>query len=298
MWRALFCILGLASAQEEVVFRTNVELIRVDVEVLDGDRPVTGLKREDFIVLDEGTSQPILDFATENQELDLLLVLDISDSMGSMLRAMKAQARDALSKLYFRDRVGIVVFDSSPYLVIAPTWDREAVDKALQGIEISQGGTELNQTVLMAAKYLRLQSRPQTRRGIIVLTDNLGFKGLPDATVRDGLWEADLVLSTVFFNSTFRRMPNYKANIEPFVTATGGDVFRVSDESFDLNESLQRMRQRYSLMYRAPAHKPGSICRIKVQLRNPAHKQFQIRARTGYKAGIAGSEARQKMSLK
>jgi hypothetical protein len=298
MWRALFCILGLVSAQEEVVFRTNVELIRVDVEVLDGDRPVTGLKREDFIVLDEGTPQPILDFATENQELDLLLVLDISDSMGSMLKAMKVQARDALAKLYFRDRVGIVVFDSTPYLVIAPTWDRQAVDTALQGIEISKGGTELNQTVLMAARYLRQQSRPQTRRGIIVLTDNLGFKGLPDATVRDGLWEADLVLSTVFFFSGYSRLPNYKANLEPFAIATGGDVFRVNDYNFDLNESLQRMRQRYSLMYRAPAHKPGSICRIKVQLRNPAYKQFQIRARTGYKAGIPGSEARQKLSLK
>jgi len=41
--------------------------------------------------------------------------------------------------------------------------------------------------------------------------------------------------------------------------------------NFDLNDSLQRMRQRYSLMYRAL---------------------------TGYKAGIPGSEARQQMSLK
>ncbi|MCX6612684.1 MAG: VWA domain-containing protein [Acidobacteria bacterium] len=298
MWRALFCILGLLSAQDEVVFRANVELIRVDVEVLDGDRSVTGLKREDFIVLDEGTSQPILDFATEDQELDLLLALDISFSMGRMLNTMKAQARDALARLYFRDRVGIVVFDSTPYLVIEPTWDRQAVETALQGIQVSRAGTELNQTVLLAAQYLRLHSRPQTRRGIIVLTDNFGFKALPDSTVRDGLWEADLVLSTVFMSSGFTRMPNYKANLEPFAIATGGDVFRVSDENFDLNESLQRMRKRYSLMYRAPARKPGSVCHIKVQLRNPAHKQFQIRARTGYKAGIPGSEARQKLSLK
>lgn len=298
MWRALFCILGLVSAQDDVVFRTNVELIRVDAEVLEGDRPVQGLKREDFLIFDEGEPQPILEFATEDQELDLLLVIDISFSMGRMLKAMKAQARDALAKLYFRDRVGIVVFDSTPYLVIAPTWDRAAVDTALQEIPITRGGTELNQTVLMAAKYLRQQSRPQARRGIIVLTDNLGFKGLPDNTVRDGLWEADLVLSTVFFSSGFSRLPKYKANIEPFAIATGGDVFRVGDENFDLNESLQRMRQRYSLMYRAPARKPGSVCRIKVQLKNPAYKNFQIRARTGYKAGIPGSEARHKMSLK
>lgn len=267
MWRALLCILGLISAQDDVVFRTNVELIRVDVEVLDLDRPVTGLKRENFLVFDEGAPQPILDFATEDQELELLLVLDISSSMDGMLKAMKTQARHALSKLYFRDRVGIVVFDSLPYLVIAPTWDREAVQTALQGIEISRAGTELNQTVLMAAKYLRNQSRPQTRCGIIVLTDNLGFKAIPYATVRDSLWEADLVLSTVFFTSGFTRMPNYKANLEPFADATGGDVFRVNDDNFDLNESLQRMRQRYSLMYRAPARKPGSEARQKMNLK-------------------------------
>jgi len=119
--------------------------------------------------------------------------------------------------------------------------------------------------------YFRDQSRPQTLRGIIVLSDNLGFKGIPDATVRDGPWEADLVLSTFIFSSGFTRMPNYKANLEPFADSTGGDVFRVNDDNFDLNDSLQRMRQRYSLMYRAL---------------------------TGYKAGIPGSEARQQMSLK
>ena len=54
MWRTLLYLLSLVSGQQEVVFRTSVELIPVDVQVLDGDKTVLGLKRTEFIVFEDG----------------------------------------------------------------------------------------------------------------------------------------------------------------------------------------------------------------------------------------------------
>ena len=297
MWRTLLYLLSLVSGQQEVVFRTSVELIRVDVQVLDGDKTVLGLKREDFVVLDEGIVQPILEFGAEQQELDLLLALDFSASMHKMLASMKEQARVALTKLYFRDRVGVIVFDNLPYLVIEPTWDWLAVEKAIQGIQLSRGGTELNQSAMLAAQYLRLKARPEARRGLIVLTDNIGGKAISNARLRDALWESDVVLSAVFFPPLYAPQRGYGGNLQPSVDATGGESIKLNDDSFDLGEILKRMRQRYGLMYRAPGGKPGSVRRIEVKMAASQHKHWKIRARSGYKVGIANSEAREKMTL-
>jgi VWFA-related protein len=298
MSRALLCLFALAFGQEDAVFRTSVELIRVDVQVTDSDKPVMKLKREDFIVQDEGQVQEIVEFGLDNQELDLILVLDISSSMTVLLNQVKAQARTAFSSLNFRDRVGVVIFDNAPYLVIEPTWDWQAVETAIRGINVLGRGTELNQSVMLAAKYLRTKARPGARRGLIAFTDNIGYRGVSNSRVRDGLWESDVILSSVFFNPLMPETQNPRADLQIFVDATGGDVVRLKENNLNLAEVLTRMRQRYSILYKAPKRKPGSVCNITVRMSDPAKSHYRIRARSGYRAGIANSDSRQKMSLR
>jgi len=110
--------------------------------LLDNEKPVMGLKREDFIVLDEGEPQSTVEFDVDHQELDLILVLDVSSSMTPSLNLVKAQARAAFSSLNFRDRVGVVIFDNLPYLVMEPTWDWQAVETAIREINVKGRGTE------------------------------------------------------------------------------------------------------------------------------------------------------------
>jgi VWFA-related protein len=62
---ALVCALSAAGADRPRVptFPVGVEVVLVDVVVLDGaDRPVRGLKREDFIVLEDGRPQMVVGF--------------------------------------------------------------------------------------------------------------------------------------------------------------------------------------------------------------------------------------------
>jgi len=133
---------------------------------------------------------------------------------------------------------------------------------------------------------------------LTAFTDNVGYRGVSNSLVRDGLWESDVILSTVFFNPLIPESPKDPANLQTFVDATGGDAIRLKDYNLNLAEVLLRMRQRYSLLYRAPKRKPGSICNISVRMPDPSKSHYRIRARAGYRAGIANSDSRQKMSLR
>src|SRR4029077_1461254 len=80
---ALLAFAGvLSAADEDVVFRSDVSLVRVDAQVLGRDnRTITGLRVEDFVLREEGRPQPIRNFASENMPIDVLLLLDVSASM-------------------------------------------------------------------------------------------------------------------------------------------------------------------------------------------------------------------------
>src|SRR5215469_10031811 len=79
---ALFAILALASAQNQTpqafqqqnpdnVIRITVNLVQVDAVVTDShDKPVTNLKKEDFVLLQDGKPQTIPYFAYVNTRND------------------------------------------------------------------------------------------------------------------------------------------------------------------------------------------------------------------------------------
>ena len=72
-------LLSASPWDSEVVFRTDVSLVRVDAQVIDGaNRTITDLHIEDFVLRENGRLQPIRNFASEDMPLDVLLLLDVS----------------------------------------------------------------------------------------------------------------------------------------------------------------------------------------------------------------------------
>src|SRR5712692_10196764 len=97
----VIALLGLlpvpAAAQSDVVFRSDVSLVRVDAQVVDRDnRAITGLRTEDFILREEGRPQPIRNFTSENMPVDVLFLLDVSASMRPHVERIASAAHQAL----------------------------------------------------------------------------------------------------------------------------------------------------------------------------------------------------------
>ncbi|MGD1097392.1 MAG: VWA domain-containing protein [Bryobacteraceae bacterium] len=191
------------SSDDAPVFRDDAKFIMVDVQVLANDRPVVGLTKQNFQVFDDGEPQDVASLDFDEAPLDIMLLVDVSSSTDQVASEMEDQSAEAMYHLKRHDRIGLAVFAWSAYLAVPITADRDQLEAGIFKTKSWRFPpavrTELNATTLDVAEYLRKNARPGARRAIIVLTDNNGTRVVPDEKVRDGLWEADALLSTIFF---------------------------------------------------------------------------------------------------
>jgi Ca-activated chloride channel family protein len=289
-----------AVAQDTTVFRGGVSLVHVDTEVLHDGRIVSGLTKDDFRVLDEGKPQPIVTFSAEEQPLDLILLFDISGSMRPQVKAVAAAARQGLAELRTGDRVSVMVFNTRSRVLAGFTEDLDAVRQTLEEDLMAlkfRGGTLIQTAVDDAAKIFLHQPRTQRRRAVLIVTDNIGIRTRSEDTVVRNFWEADAILSGLIVrNRPFRTahtiglvmsppMLFAQAGMKGVAAKTGGDAMQSADPGSAFQESMRRIRARYSLYYAQPEADPGKRRQVKVELTGGAAANYpkaQIRARTGY----------------
>ena len=72
---------AVLPAPAQQIFRSGVDVIIVPVSVRSGNRPVSGLKREDFELRDNGVRREVELAAVEAMPLSTFLVLDASGSV-------------------------------------------------------------------------------------------------------------------------------------------------------------------------------------------------------------------------
>ncbi len=73
-----------AQSQEGFRFRSGVDLVNVTATVTDDDgRFVSGLRREDFTVYEDGKLQDVSHFSNDRVPVSLGLLLDTSGSMSA-----------------------------------------------------------------------------------------------------------------------------------------------------------------------------------------------------------------------
>ena len=213
MRRALYFALlaTLAMADDEVVFRSDVSMIRVDVQALDRDnRAITGLRVEDFVLREEGRVVPIRNFAAENMPLDLLFLIDVSGSMRPHVQRLYNASREALATLGPDDRVGIMVFDTGSRVRLPFRSNRAEVERELDALlrhETFSRGTDITRGLLDAAQYVGREARKDARRAIVILTDDQTGRERDEEGVERALTRADAVLSALIAPDAMRGRP-------------------------------------------------------------------------------------------
>jgi VWFA-related protein len=195
-----FAMAGLvpASPQDNVVFRSDVALVRVDAQVVDGaNRAIGFLTVDDFVLREEGRPQPIRNFATENLPVDILFLLDVSGSMRPHVQRIADASAQALTVLGKDDRMAIMVFDRSTRVRLPFANSRQEVQRAFDRLlnqEQFNGGTDITRGMLDAADYIRREGRRDARRAIVILTDDQTEMQRDDVAVMRALTRSDAVL--------------------------------------------------------------------------------------------------------
>ncbi len=184
---------------DEPIFKTDVAMTRVDAQVLDRDgRAITGLERSDFVLRVDGKVVPIRNFASENMPIDILLLLDVSGSMEPHVERIASAARDALNVLADKDRIAIMVFDTSTRVRLPFRSSHSEVTSELNHLLRSEGfngGTRITSALVSAANYVGREARPDARRAIVILTDDETQDGEDEPRVESALARANAVLS-------------------------------------------------------------------------------------------------------
>src|SRR5688572_20053026 len=124
-----------AQSQEGFRFRSGVDLVNVTATVTDEDgRFVSGLRREDFSVYEDGKLQDVSHFSNDRVPVSLGLILDTS---GSMSDEKMAAARSAIDRLIYdllgkEDELFLVDFSTRARLRQDWTTDRNLISRAVR----------------------------------------------------------------------------------------------------------------------------------------------------------------------
>ena len=159
------------AAQDGFRFRSTTELINVTATVTDASgRFAANLRKEDFVVREDGQRQQISHFSSERVPVSLGIVLDVSGSMaGEKFRA----AQSALDRFMYdllapEDEVFILSFSDQTDLVSDWTTDRQRLASGLRSIR-PRGGTALYDAVAEAVPMA--QGGRHKKKALVVISD-------------------------------------------------------------------------------------------------------------------------------
>lgn len=147
----------------------SVQAVELYTSVFSKGRPVVGLPRESFTVLEDGQPQVVDGFeVVTNLPLSLGIGLDTSGSMEEeLVEAQKAATEFLRRVMTKRDRCFFVSFDTEPQLVTRFTTDRDKLAQALASTR-AQGSTALWDALVYG---LYQYQGVRGRKAYVVLTD-------------------------------------------------------------------------------------------------------------------------------
>jgi len=191
---AVAAVASATAAQAPPVFRAEVGYVYVDVFVSRGDRPVPGLRAEDFALEDEGVVQSVELVSAESRPVQAVLVFDTSSSVaGAKLTALREAGEAFLDGLRPADTAALLGFSAELALLADPTTDKAAVRRALGRLD-AEGATAVYDA-LYAAVCL---SDPRTPSLIALFTDgddNMSILG--EGEVRAAAERANAIIHVV-----------------------------------------------------------------------------------------------------
>jgi Ca-activated chloride channel family protein len=200
-----------AQNQEGFTFRSGVELINVTTTVTDEDgRFVSGLRKEDFVVYEDGVRQEITQFSNERVPVSLGIVLDAS---GSMTPDKMSSARSAIDRFVYDllgadDELFFMEFANRPDLVQDWTTDRRAISRAVARVT-PNGGTAMYDAVADGVPLANAGKHP--KKALLVISDgNDTNSSLSVGEVRQLIRESEVLVYALGVDgtaTTFRSGP-------------------------------------------------------------------------------------------
>ena len=282
----------LSASAQQSKFRAGVDLVNLGVTVVDKQgKLITGLKADDFQVIENGKPQSVTFFAAGQPEqappLHLGLLLDTSGSMADDLKDARSAAVKFVNALDGAADMTLVDFDTEVRVARFGPDDYPRLVERIRARK-ADGWTALYDAV---GVYLNGAQNQDGQKVLVLYTD--GGDTTSSLTFRDMLdllKASDVTVYAIGYlehQSSSGRMQQ-RSELERAAQATGGQAFFPAIAK-DLEGVFDKIRQelasRYSLGYiSTDARTDGAWRSVEIKLLRNDLKGVRLRTRSGYYA--------------
>ncbi len=288
---ALVAALPLALAAQQPTFKAGTQLVPVFVTVTDAEkRLVPDLVKENFDVLDNGKTTPIVLFDAEVQPITVVVMLDTSGSMTGSLDLLRQAAEQFLIRLLPADKGLVGAFNDKIQFAGTFSSNRDDLVGSLRDLDYGNP-TRLFDAIDASLDQLKGK---EGRRAILVFTDgedtyskaSMG-KVLDRARTEEVMiYSIGLESNMVIGSQRIRTRPD--RGLRKLSDETGGGYFelkRTDELGPTFTRVAQELHSQYSLAF-TPAT-DGRVHKLDVTVNKPG---MNVRARKSYQAPVAQSQ--------
>lgn len=266
-----------AVKYDEVV---NVDAVLVTAIVTEGEHFVRGLNREQFKVFEDNRPQRLSHFASENIPLEIVIAVDISSSVTSVLPRIKAAVKGFLAALRPQDRVSLLAFNENIFTLARRETDPARRTRALDRLN-AWGGTALYDVILKGIGSL---DRQQGRRAVVIFTDGNDQSSRNSLqTAQRAVEASDAALFIVILGRP-AEVDKGRTIVQQLADVSGGRAFfndRVEQLQDAFHVITEELSNQYLLAY-VPndASQDDRWRKLRVEV---ADRRYRVRARQGYR---------------
>jgi VWFA-related protein len=309
-WSSVFVTVAIAVAAldsvvaQQPTFRSRRDIVRIDVLVTAGNKPLLGLQPADFEILDDGVPQHLDLMSFEDMPINAVLALDLSGSVtGARLNQLRRGGRALVDGLRKGDRAALVGFSQHVDLLDPLTDNLAGVVAALDRAPTG-GGTALFDA---SCTGIVLSESDERRSMLLVFSDG--------SDTSSWLREEDVVdmarrTSVVAYGVAVKQHPllartnpfrvgaerafgspvddPHPAFLQALSDLTGGALIEVEPTgSLEgvFATIVKEFRQRYLLSFTPASAGKTGWHRLEVRIAGSKGRNTKVRARQGYVAG-------------
>jgi Ca-activated chloride channel homolog len=263
-----------AEDAAQTVVRVNSSLVTIPVHVITASgASVTTLKKEDFVLFEDGVRQTITHFVQDDAPISVGVLLDISASMKNKMEKASEAATEFFKSANAQDEFFLVEFNGRAKLKVPFTRDWATISDEIARARAS-GMTAMLDGIQLAIAQMK-QAR-NTRKALLVLSDggdNFSRRNLRQ--LKATLIEADLqvyAMGVFDFNYSQKHTPEERNGpklLDQMAHETGGRDFPVSLENLpNIGVQIAReLRNQYVLGFSPFAQiADGKYHRVNLQL--------------------------------
>lgn len=267
---------GLEQAE-----KVSVDVVQITAVVTEHGKFVSGLQQGQFSVFEDGVAQKVEHFSAEGAPLDIVVAIDVSESMTPAMPQLKNSVKKFLGALGPKDQVTLAAFNDNMFTLTKRELNVQQRVRAVDRLS-AWGGTALYDVIIRGVQQL---SRQPGRRVLVVFSD--GDDRTSHATIHAVEQAVRANDATLFMVALGRgvKEAQLKSGIERLVELSGGRaLFVEKSEQLDqpFAEILEELSNQYILGYESTNTKRNGAWR-EVKLEVPG-TDYTVRARQGYRA--------------